>query len=95
MYSFYIITHIDDYKALDCLKSQFSGCLLLLQDGNSTVVSVASKGRSHGDRLFEELEFERKVKKRKARLVAATEDAFTHIKRMREYQPGTKQFVKD
>jgi len=58
-------------------------------DGNSTVVSVASKGRTHGDRLFEELEFERKVKKRKTRLIAATEDAFTHIKRMREdQQPG-------
>lgn len=57
-------------------------------DGNSTVVSVASKGRSHGDRLIEELEFERKVKKRRARLIAATEDAFTHIKRMREDQPA-------
>ena len=55
------------------------------------MVSVASKGRTHGDRLFEELEFERKVKKRKTRLIAATEDAFTHIKRMREdQQPGMK-----
>ena len=55
------------------------------------MVSVASKGRSHGDRLFEELEFERKVKKRKTRLIAATEDAFTHIKRMRkDQQPSTK-----
>ena len=58
------------------------------------MVSVASKGRSHGDRLIEELEFERKVKKRRARLIAATEDAFTHIKRMREDQPGGNLVVR-
>ena len=58
-----------------------------LQDGNSTVVSVASKGgRSQG--FYEEFEHERKVKKRRARLIAATEEAFTHIKRMGENQLG-------
>jgi vang-like len=51
-------------------------------------VSVASKGRSHNDRFHEEFEHDRKVKKRRARLIAATEEAFTHIKRMRENQPA-------
>jgi hypothetical protein len=35
--------------------------------------------RDH-DRLYEEFEFERKVKKRRARLVSSAEEAFTHIK---------------
>ena len=50
------------------------------------MVSVASKGRSRTDRFYEDFEHERKVKKRRARLIAATEDAFTHIKRLTESQ---------
>jgi len=38
----------------------------------------------HNDRYYEEAEYERRVKKRKARLMAATEDAFTHIRRANE-----------
>ena len=48
-------------------------------DGNSTVVSVASRSK---DKFYEEFEFERKVKKRRARLIAATDEAFTLIKRI-------------
>lgn len=59
---------------------------LLLQDGNSTVVSVASKGRS--SMAYDELEHERKVRKRRSRLIASAEEAFTHIRRMRENQLG-------
>ena len=36
----------------------------------------------HNDRFHEEQEYERRVRKRKARLLVATEEAFTHIKRM-------------
>ena len=62
----------------------------ILQDGNSTVVSVASKKgfSSHNERFYEEYEYEKKLKKRKARLVTAAEDAFTHIRRMQEHQLG-------
>merc|ERR1719195_1073818 len=58
-------------------------------DGNSTVVSHASKKGfgSHNERFYEEYEYERKLKKRKARLISAAEEAFTHIKRMQTNQP--------
>ena len=64
------------------------------------MVSVASKLQggggggarsSSGDRdrpYYDEYEFERKVRKRRARLVSAAEDAFTHIKRIRKDQLG-------
>ena len=59
------------------------------------MVSVASKKgfSSHNERFYEEYEYEKKLKKRKARLVTAAEDAFTHIRRMQEHQLG-KHFNK-
>lgn len=36
---------------------------------------------SHNERFYEEHDWERRVRKRRARLISATEDAFTHIKR--------------
>ena len=50
------------------------------------MVSVASKKgySSHNERFYEEYEYEKKLKKRKARLVTAAEEAFTHIRRMQE-----------
>ncbi|PIK39322.1 putative vang-like protein 2-like isoform X2 [Apostichopus japonicus] len=51
---------------------------------------MASEGRrketgvGRNDRFYEEQEYDRRVKKRKARLEIATEDAFTHIKRLHE-----------
>lgn len=41
---------------------------------------------SHNERFYEEHEYERRVKKRKARLVTAAEEAFTHIKRLHNDQ---------
>jgi len=65
------------------------------QDGNSTVVSQSSKGRghsSHNERFYEEDEYERKVRKRRARLLTSAEESFTHIRRMRqEHTGGRKQ----
>ena len=61
------------------------------------MVSVASKLQGGGARscsgdrdrpYYDEYEFERKVRKRRARLVSAAEDAFTHIKRIRKDQLG-------
>lgn len=40
-------------------------------------------GCSHNERFHDEQEHERRVKKRRARLVTAAEDAFTHIRRVR------------
>ena len=33
-------------------------------------------------RFYEEYEYERRLKKRRAKLITATEEAFAHIKRM-------------
>lgn len=41
---------------------------------------------SHNERFYEEHEYERRVKKRKARLITAAEEAFTHIKRLHNDQ---------
>ena len=59
------------------------------------MVSVTSKKgySSHNERFYEEYEYEKKLKKRKARLVTAAEDAFTHIRRMQEHQLGNLLFV--
>lgn len=39
---------------------------------------------SHNDRFYEEQDYERRVRKRRARLLTAAEEAFTHIKRMQD-----------
>ena len=54
------------------------------------LLAAAARRRdsSHNDRFYEEQEYERRVHKRKARLLVAAEEAFTHIKRMQEEQGG-------
>ena len=39
---------------------------------------------SHNDRFYDEQEYDRRVRKRRARLITAAEEAFTHIKRMQD-----------
>lgn len=41
---------------------------------------------SHNERFYEEHEYERRVRKRRARLVSAAEESFTHIKRLQDEQ---------
>ena len=65
------------------IKSRFTTHVINPQDGNSTVVSNVSK-RGHNERYHDVEEYERKVRKRRARLVSAAEESFTHIRRMRE-----------
>jgi len=45
----------------------------------------------HNDRYYEDAEYERRIKKRKARLLAATEDAFTHIRKASEDEINAKK----
>lgn len=58
----------------------------------AAVIAANNSRRSdrggHNDRFYEELEYERRVRKRKARLVIATEEAFTHIRRLQHEPPG-------
>ena len=42
----------------------------------------------HNDRFYEEYDYERRVKKRKARLLTSVEEAFTHIKRIQANESG-------
>ena len=43
---------------------------------------ISKKELSHNERFYEEYEYERRLKKRRAKLITATEEAFAHIKRM-------------
>lgn len=47
---------------------------------------IHRRDSSHNERFYEEHEYERRVKKRRARLISAAEDAFTHIKRLQDEQ---------
>ena len=40
--------------------------------------------RGHNERYHDVEDYERKVRKRRARLISAAEESFTHIRRMRE-----------
>ena len=44
--------------------------------------SFRKKDFSHNERFYEEYEYERRLKKRRARLIATTEEAFAHINRL-------------
>jgi len=46
---------------------------------------------SHNDHYYEEQNYERKVQKRRARLIKAAEDSFTNIKRMHQGSAGSKK----
>lgn len=55
------------------------------QQSQSRAVLAANARRrdsSHNERFYDESEYERRVKKRRARLITAAEEAFTHIKRI-------------
>lgn len=80
-------------------KQSMTGFKVYDVDGNAPNQSV-SQGRSramfaaaarrrdssHNDRFYDEQEYERRVRKRRARLIVAAEEAFTHIKRMQDEQ---------
>ncbi|XP_022913180.1 vang-like protein 2-B [Onthophagus taurus] len=60
-----------------------------MQQSQSRAMLAAHARRrdsSHNERFYEEHEYERRVKKRKARLITAAEEAFTHIKRLHNDQ---------
>ena len=44
--------------------------------------SIVGGNYSANDRFYEEYEYERRLRKRRARLLTSTEEAFTHIKRV-------------
>lgn len=56
-----------------------------------TMIAAAARRRdnSHSEYYYEEAEVERRVRKRKAKLVVAVEEAFTHIKRHQDEDLAT------
>ncbi|XP_040913818.1 vang-like protein 1 isoform X2 [Toxotes jaculatrix] len=60
------------------------------QSGNGNqsraMVTAASKRKdsAHNELYYEEADYERRVRKRRARLVVAVEEAFTHVRRMKK-----------
>jgi hypothetical protein len=48
------------------------------------IAAARRRDSAHNERFYDELDWERRVRKRKARLVTATEEAFAHIRRMHE-----------
>lgn len=59
-----------------------------LQGHTRAVLTASARRRdsAHNERFYEEHEYERRVRKRRARLITAAEEAFTHIKRMHDDQ---------
>ncbi|KAM3584853.1 uncharacterized protein V6R79_000994 [Siganus canaliculatus] len=58
----------------------------LAHSQSRAMIAAAARRRdtSHNELYYEEAEHDRRVRKRRARLVVAVEEAFTHIKRMQE-----------
>ncbi|XP_044044168.1 vang-like protein 1 isoform X1 [Siniperca chuatsi] len=58
----------------------------LAHSQSRAMIAAAARRRdtSHNELYYEDAEHERRVRKRRARLVVAVEEAFTHIKRMQE-----------
>jgi len=52
--------------------------------------STRSGAHGHNDRFYDELDYERKLRKRKARLTVAAEEAFNHVTRLHNNK-GQKQ----
>lgn len=48
----------------------------------AVLAATARRREGRNDRFYEEAEYEKRVKKRKARLITATEEAFGHVARM-------------
>jgi vang-like len=73
-------------KAMSSFKYyEVDGVNNVQQQTQSRAVLAAHARRrdsSHNERFYEEHEYDRRVKKRRARLITAAEEAFTHIKRI-------------
>lgn len=63
-----------------------SSAMMPSADATQAIMAAAARKRDagHNEKFYEEIEWERRVKKRKARLVTAAEEAFGHVKRLHE-----------
>jgi len=77
-----------DFKVYNVDAGAASDTALSGGGGSAAGVVVARAGstrsgaRGHNDRFYDELDYERKLRKRKARLNVAAEEAFNHVTRL-------------
>ena len=77
-----------DYKVYNVDVGVASDTALSATGGSASGVVVARAGsthsgaRGHNDRFYDELDYERKLRKRKTRLTVAAEEAFNHVTRL-------------
>lgn len=82
-----VSTMIDDEDNRDNVSMASKKNNKSLRTGLSTTSNNLVGGNfSANDRFYEEYEYERRLRKRRARLLTSTEEAFTHIKRV--HQPN-------
>ena len=81
-------TRMTDFKVYSLDGAVASDAALSGGAGSAADVAVARAGstrsaaRGHNDRFYDELDYERKLRKRKARLMVAAEEAFNHVTRL-------------
>ena len=73
-YDFFILNHNDRYSPY----KQVNFDVILMKRDQIFIIFFF--------RFYEEQEYDRRVRKRRARLMVAAEEAFTHIKRLQEEQ---------
>ena len=73
---------IYEYVGWEHVLTRIYYCQMNNSRVSSPIYGVSGRRDGHNDRFYEEFEYERRVRKRRAKLVTATEEAFAHIKRM-------------
>jgi len=65
-------------------SSQVVGSVPAAGSRGMLAAAAGQRDAGHNERFYDEQEYERRVKRRRARLIVATEEAFTHIKRLQQ-----------
>lgn len=73
---------MDDYDDNQSIKTETQMMSKKKSSSRMNNGSVVGGNFSANDRFYEEYEYERRLRKRKARLLTSTEEAFTHIRRV-------------
>lgn len=86
-------TKINKLAGLKIYDLDGKGDTSLSQQASKAFIAAAAAGRrkeGRNDRFYEEQELDRRIRKRKARLVAAAEEAFGHIARLNSFEMTKK-----
>ena len=81
---------VNSYKSYSVESQTAVDDSKLKPQGQVPVLGMPHRGEGHNERYHEELYYEHKVARRRARLLTAAEDAFTMVQRV---QPGEKGWL--